>query len=461
MKKTILSIALLSLVGVLNAQVKVSYVSLADNATVSAEPIKEYSQPANFENQQIIRLYPDTKFQTIIGIGGCFNEIGGEALSTLSKKQQNEILTALFSEDNGAGFEFCRMSIGSSDFGIDDYSFSETPGDYKMEHFTMERESKYMMPYIQSAVAVNPKIKIFGSPWSPPAWMKHSGYMDRGDEFPETNMLIDEPRIYNAYALYFAKYVEAYKEAGVDIERIVIQNEQDLNTKYPSCRMPVDQMVKFVRNYLRPTLEQREIDTEIWAGTFRTARENPALEFAGNKDNMKGFDGIGIQYTHPKYVHDIHYVAPDTRIMHTESNCHDGANTIKQARTRFSEVADYINGGSENFCYWNMILNETGKSGWDWRQNALVSIDRTNKSVTYTPDFATMALLSRFMRPNSVRIASFCGSTIISVAYYDKYNVILENKDDKAKQFKCIVNGQEYNFEIPAESLSAIEIPKL
>ncbi len=327
-----------------------------------------------------------------------------------------------------------------------------------MKHFSLEREKEYMLPYIQKALAVNPDIRLFGSPWSPPAWMKSSGYMDRGLEFPDKNTLIDDPKIYEAYALYFLKYVEGYRAEGVDVERILIQNEQDVITKYPSCRVSVEQMSNFVSNYMRPLFDKKRVETQIWAGTFRTAGELDGIKFASSPKYQEDFDGIGIQYTRPEYIHDIVTLSPELKIMHTEGTCFNGDNSVEQAKSRFEEVANYINGGSENFAYWNMILNESGLSGWDWRQNALITIDRTTKQVTYNPDYAVMSLMSRYIKPNSKRVASFCRSTLISLSYGEGYILIMQNDSDKVLYYGCEIDDEVVDFEIPPYSLCAVEI---
>ncbi|MFI3269841.1 MAG: hypothetical protein SNG14_06555 [Rikenellaceae bacterium] len=460
MKRRILPLSMLMFLSVLSlsAEVKVSYVPLKSE-TITSQPIKEYPQPTEFSGKsQLMTIYPDIKFQRLSGIGGCFNEMGGEALEALSKAQQAEILDALFNVDSGSAFTFCRMPIGASDFAFDAYSFADVAGDYEMKHFSLKRDEKHLLPYIKKALNINPEMRIFASPWSPPAWMKQSGFMDRGFEFRDKNGIIDDPKIYKAYALYFAKFVEEYRKRGVEVERILVQNEQDSRAKFPSCRFLIDQMSMFVRDYMRPRFETEGLKTEIWAGTFRTAEEADGLRFAASREYQSHFDGMGIQYTRPQYIQDITTLAPDLKLMHTEGACFNGKNNDEQAQTRFEEVANYINGGSENFCYWNIILNETGKSGWQWRQNAMITIDRTAKSVTYNPDYAAMKLLSAFIKPGAVRVASFSRSGLISSEYGGSYYLVLQNDGDKAIHYACNIAGREVKFEIPAQSLCGVKI---
>ncbi len=459
MKRIFVTLSLLASVVAVSAKpvVSVKYVTL-DEASVSANPVKEYSQekmPSRVGGD--VRLYPEIKFQEMVGLGGCFNEIGGEALVSLSKKAQMEVLDALFGADKSA-FEYCRAAIGSSDFGIDAYSFSEVAEDYEMKHFSLKRDKKYMLPFMQKAVKLNPELKIFGSPWSPPGWMKYSGYIDRGSEFRDKNFLRDEPKIYEAYALYFLKYVEEYRKAGVNIDRILIQNEQDFHTKYPSCRMPVEQMSKFVKGYMRPLFDKEKVETEIWAGTFRTAGEQEALRLAASKEYREDFDGVGIQYTGGQSAFEIKYLAPEMKLMHTESVCYNGDNSWAQARRRFGEISGYINSGCENFSYWNMILNETGQSGWGWKQNSLININRDTKEVTYNPDYSVFTLMSRAIRSGDVRMAYYSRLSLIALTTSEGYTIVMQNDKKEDQKIKFMVGDESFEVVVPATSLSAIEV---
>ena len=212
---------------------KVYYVELIEGQEISSNPVKQYQSEPEAEKPKVLRLYPAITFQTMEGIGGAFNEIGGEALMSLPESKRDEVMNNLFAEDL-VGFSYCRTAIGASDFGIDAYSYSEVEGDYEMKEFSIEREKTSVIPYIQLAYKHNPSLKLFASPWSPPGWMKESGFMDKGEENEDKCKLIKDPKIYQAYALYFSKYIQAYAKEGIQVNRLMIQNEQDAITKYPS-----------------------------------------------------------------------------------------------------------------------------------------------------------------------------------------------------------------------------------
>ncbi|WP_165876139.1 glycoside hydrolase family 30 protein [Mariniflexile fucanivorans] len=439
---------------------EVYYLKLSGDIPDGKIAVEKYNASENetqSRRKNPINLYPNIEFQTFEGFGGAFNEIGGEALMTLPKAKQKEVAANLFNMNTGAKLNFCRTAVGASDFGIDAYSYAEKENDFKMKDFSIKREETSVIPYIQQALKENPDLKIFASPWSPPAWMKYSGFMDRGEEFPEKNQLKDEPKIYEAYALYFSKYIQAYAEKGIDVDRLIIQNENDANTKYPSNDMSAAQMSKFVKTYLRPQFNSDKIDTEIWAGTFRTYGRIDAIEIASNPEYSALYDGIGIQYTSPKYIQDLTTLYPNDKTMHTEGNCHDGKNNWDQAAGRLKEVAQYFNYGIPNYCYWNMILNETTESGWDWKQNSLINIDRNTKEVTYNPDYAVFAFMSTYLVPGAKRIANFSKDELISVKHNNKIYVLVQNNNDAPQTYECqIANGEKQIVNLPSQTLAVI-----
>jgi glucosylceramidase len=394
------------------------------------------------------------------GIGGAFNEQGGEAFMSLPAADRKLLAEALFSPTKGAGFSFCRTAIGSSDFGLSAYSYSETPDDFEMKHFSVERDTKTVIPFILAAKEENPGLKMFASPWSPPGWMKVSGKMDGGKGNEAINILKSDPLIYKAYALYFSKYLQEYERLGVKINRLLVQNETDMNPKYPGCDMSPELMEELISGYILPQFKKDDIKTELWAGTFRGKRSD-AQTFM-KLDGSVNAAGVGLQYCKPPVMSELRTNYPNLKMMHTEGACFNGNNSMKQARSRFAEIADWINAGCDNYCYWNMVLNETGSSAWDWKQNSLVNIDRQTASVTYNPDYAPVTLLSRYIRPGDqcLKIETAEGETAIAVRNSNRLVVFVQNNQDTQKTQSLELDGKIYAAELPAQSLCALIFEK-
>jgi len=190
--------------------------------------------------------------QTVRGFGTCFSELSALALNDLSPEDRAACLDELFDGDK-CNFNFCRTPIGASDFSTDFYSYAETEYDYAMEHFSVERDKKLLLPLIAQGVSRQADMQMFASPWCPPLWMKTKkaysfGVFDRTEEN------------YKAYALYFRKYMEEYKKLGVPLTFVAPQNEPCSNQVFPSCVWHGSDMAEFIGNYLGPALEGTGVD---------------------------------------------------------------------------------------------------------------------------------------------------------------------------------------------------------
>ena len=330
--------------------------------------INNPGQPGQIIDAVSCTIYPELRHQTIEGIGGSFSEVGADYLQTLDESSRSAALQLMFDPTDG-GFSFCRMPIGASDFGRDAYSLAEVADDYDLKHFTIERDRAGLLSFIQDAQAWQPDLQLHASPWSPPAWMKTNKSLLRGGK------LCSDPGIRRAYADYFVRFVQAYEAEGVTINRVMQQNEPDVPTPYPSCEMLPDDMVPWTVDYLRPAFEEADLTTQIWGGTFRMVGGLTSHECLLSAAFREAVDGLGFQYSFTEPIRDITKLFPNLPVMHTESVCHEGANSWTQAVMLFDDIVAYLNAGCTVYTYWNMVLDQLGFSSWYWRQNSLIKID--------------------------------------------------------------------------------------
>jgi glucosylceramidase len=438
--------------------VEVHYVSLEKG---ESNPIKKYVplilKDVKVNQEDFIVLVPDVEFQTIEGIGGAFNEIGGEALMSLPTDKKQEVLANLFNSKKG-NLVFNRTPIGSSDFSLDAYSYSMVSEDYNMEHFSIDRDKKYLLPYIKAALKENPTMMLQASPWSPPAWMKYSNAIDENDENKIGSRLKETPEIYRAYATYLVKYIQAYKNEGLEINRFFVQNEPDTYAPFPGCNMTIKQMQELTSNYILPAFKKQHLETEIWAGTFRTIDRGDIYKILNSK-TVNTFDGIGFQYADEQFIKEVSILEPKMKFMNTETNCYNGDNSTKQAKERMSEIANYINAGCSNYCYWNMVLNETSKSSWGWKQNSLITINRENGTIYYTPDYNAMFIASNTINKNDKRIAHISKRKIVTTKNSNnEIKILIQNEELSNKFVKIIINDEEINVELPKDALCKLTL---
>jgi glucosylceramidase len=86
--------------------------------------------------------------QAIDGFGGCFNEIGWQALEALSEDRRAQVLRDLFDPATGCGYRLCRVPVGANDYALEWYSHNEYAGDLAMKHFSIARDQRYLIPYV-------------------------------------------------------------------------------------------------------------------------------------------------------------------------------------------------------------------------------------------------------------------------------------------------------------------------
>jgi glucosylceramidase len=449
---------------------EVKWVSTTDNNPWVEKEIVSPAQDGLSE--VIVNIDTNKQLQKIEGFGGCFNELGWDALNMVSSEEKQQLLNDLFNQETGCQFNLCRMPIGANDYSVDWYSHNETEGDFAMENFSIARDKQRLVPYIQEAQKLNPAIRVWASPWCPPSWMKHNKhYACRADARfndldPElssseelVSRFITEPDYFQAYALYFSKFIQAYAKEGIKIDAVHVQNEYNSAQNFPSCVWNPKDLGILIADYLGPQFKADHIDADIWLGTVerpQIERVDSVLEYKNAMDYVKG---IGFQWAGKGAIESVHAKYPEMLLMQTETECGDGSNDWAAAEYTFNLMKHYFKNGANAYMYWNMILDETGKSQWGWKQNSMISIDSNTKTITYNPEFYLMKHLSAFVKPGNVKLDVDSENAIV---FYDseKNEVIVLAYNDKDEN--CVLslhmNQTKVNTELEAKSFNTLVV---
>ncbi|WP_035155398.1 glycoside hydrolase family 30 protein [Cohnella thermotolerans] len=407
----------------------------------------------------------EDRHQLVEGFGGCFNELGHVALQKLPEEERAAVLHSLFHPEGDQRFAICRLPIGASDYALDWYSHNETDGDYAMERFSIERDRKHLIPYIKEALALNPDLKLFASPWSPPTWMKHPKAYNYGT-------LRWEKEVLEAYALYFVKFVQAYREEGITIHQIHVQNEVVADQKFPSCVWTGEQLRDFIRDYLGPAFERHGLDTEIWLGTInapepwdewlkKKVQDHDAYAHTvlSDPEAYKYVKGVGYQWAGKYAIQRTVLSYPELRYMQTENECGDGENTWFYAKYVFNLYQHYFTNGVNAYIYWNMILEPRGRSTWGWEQNAMLTSDPASPEAIRNPEYYVMKHFSHFVVPGSRRLGLKGPWTGNAVAFEtpagDKI-VVIANPFRETRAVRIAFGSDVYSFELEPESFNTI-----
>ncbi|RZK94399.1 MAG: hypothetical protein EOO62_30755, partial [Hymenobacter sp.] len=214
-----------------------------------------------------------TTYQTIDGFGAAMT---GSAAYNFNQKLNASQRDALFNDlftGSGIRLTFLRHSIGASDFSAyGDYTYDDRPSgqtDVNLTSFGLGSDLTDVVPMLKAARAKNNAIKILGSPWSAPAWMKETQNLRNGYYLSTA--------YYDAYARYFVKYVQAYAAQGVPIYAVTLQNEPGNTAAYMSMRMDPGNQAAFLKNNIGPAFQNAGLSTKLIAYDHNWDNKTPTI----------------------------------------------------------------------------------------------------------------------------------------------------------------------------------------
>ena len=475
MKKNGFLLFLVGSVLTVNAQKsEIEWVSSTQNASWEIDS-KNVSLSSK-DTVNSIQILSEKKLQSIDGFGGCFNELGWEALISLPETKKQSIIKELFSPA-GANFSYCRMPVGSSDYALSYYSFDDVPEDFTMRNFNIDRDRYILIPYIKEALKVRKDLRIWASPWSPPTWMKvNNHYAMRAGSVKKTvkigndmdtakNILnnatafIMQESYLKAYALYFSKFIKAYEKEGVKIDGLDVQNEIAWAPQWPSCTWRPEDLSFFIGKHLGPRFKADSIATHIWLGTINYGEPDYVRTILNNKDAAQYISGVGFQWAGKKAIGTITKEYPQYRYMQTESECGDNENDWRAAEKTWGLIKLYLSAGANSYMYWNLVLEKKGLSSWGWGQNMLVSIDTVSKEVVYNPEYYLMKHLSHYVLQGAHLVQTSGYNDCLAFVNDNGTTVLLvANPSGTTKKVNIVVNGKTIGAELKPKSFNTISV---
>ena len=423
-----------------------------------------------------VTVDPATMRQRIDGFGGAFNDIGYYAIRSLTPQARAAVMKELFDPVNGCKFTIGRIPVGISDYSVtNNYSYDILPGsvttDYTMQYFNMDRDTSYNIPYIKCAQVYQPNLMIYGSPWSPPAWMKSNKAIMGRDAAPLA-MMDTSAQTLTAYAMYFRKFVQGYNQRGIPIFVVYPQNEPTFQAGYqPSCGWPGTgvSMRNFCSNFMWADFNANNIGTQIWMGTFYET--NFAVDIQPTLTDATActrITGCGTQRGGAALTNqsmsDANAIAHHWHAMETENWSNDGKNDWAGAVTGSTPctqtVIAYFENKVNSFNSWNMILDTAfGAFPMDWAQNSLISIGVNSKpspTIKYNPEFFLMKHFSYYVSTGAVSIASTSTGSLSSTAFKnpDGSIVIFVLNTGNAGANVVRVGSQQFTANLQASSMN-------
>lgn len=312
---------------------------------------------------------------------------------------------------------------------------------------------------------MNPNLRFWASPWSPPPWMKDSNAYNRG------NMKNDAQNL-GAHALYLARFVEEYAAEGIVVEAVHPQNEPGYEQDYPSCRWSASQMTDYIANYLGPLFAQRLPNTEIWLGTMSNPTSSSIVDSVMGNGTARGYvKGIGLQWGmgdgNQPSTYASSYQVP---VMQTEHKCGNypwengtdqsrAPNDHAYAEESWGFFTNWIRKSVNSYMAWNMVLDTIGLSLDEvrpWAQNALLAVDRNSSTLVVTPTYYVFRHLAQYVEPGAVRVEVQGGDALAFQNPDGSIVTVLFNSGQQVSNTTLAVAGTTLQFSIPARGWATV-----
>jgi glucosylceramidase len=429
-----------------------SWTTTADKSRLLAKDSVRFSNQEKF-SFPIIDVDSIKQYQTIDGFG--YSLTGGSAYlinQKLEEAERNKLLHELFSTNGKSiGISYLRVSIGASDLDDEVFSYDDLPPgkiDKQLANFSIDGDKKNLIPVLKQILAINPQLKIMGSPWSAPAWMKSNGKAKGGKLKKE---------FYPTYANYFSKYIKAMEGEGINIDAVTLQNEPEHPGNTPSMTMTASEQAEFVRDHLGPAFRTAGIKTKIIVYDHNCDHPDYPIAVLNDSSARKFIDGSAFhmylgEITALTKVHDAH---PDKNVYFTEQWTSGKGEFAGDLRWH---VKNLIIGGTRNWSKtvleWNLAADpefnpHTDDGGCTLCLGALTIGERVTRNVSYY----IIAHASKFVPPGSVRVASSNEQSLPNVAFItsEGRKVLIVLNDSEQEQ----VFGIRYKQLIAKSSLPA------
>ncbi|MBQ3550954.1 MAG: hypothetical protein IJA41_08260 [Clostridia bacterium] len=402
-------------------------------------------------------------FGVAITGASCYN------LSELTNEARTALINDIYSPE-GLDLSIARISVGSSDYSAELYSYDDVDGDVELKYFSIDRDKEYIIPMIKEILKVRPDLYIYSSPWSPPGWMKTGGSMCGGymrEEYVE------------CYAEYYVKFLKAYEAEGIHISALTPQNETETHQggRMPACVWHPDIEAKFIK-ILREKLTANGLSTEIWMfdHCFKSVeRVDWSLEkIAGLKEACNGvafhyYDGSIEQtaYLRKKY--------PEITLNFTEGGPRLYDNYATDWNKWFIMMAKVLKHGYSSFTGWNLMLDETGGPNiGPFFCGGLVTRDRVENCLKYSGQYKAFKHFAPFINRQTkiypVSVNSFASMSSYPNLGKDVECIVWEtdgikylglaNPNKDKRQVQINVGGEWWYIELLPDTVSTVKFEK-
>jgi glucosylceramidase len=395
-------------------------------------------------------------FQTIDGFGYTLTTSSAYLINHMSSGARTALLQELFGSGTGSiGVSYLRVNIGASDLSPTVYSYDDLPAgqtDPTLQMFSLTPDEADMIPVLLQIVAINPNIKIFGSPWSPPTWMKDNNSSIGGRLLPQ---------YYNTFANYLVKYIQGMKAKGITIDAITPQNEPLHDGNNPSMFMPAMQQDTVIKFHLGPALQAASLTTKIIIYDHNCDQPNYPISILNDPAARPYIDGSAFHLYagNISALTTVHNAYPDKHVYFTEQYTASNGNFGNDLKWHVKNV---VTGSMRNWSRvaleWNLANDPTYSLHTPGGCNSCKgAVTINNSTVTRNVAYYIIAHASKFVPAGSVRISSTQSGSLYNASFKrpdGKKVLIVENDAHNNQTFNIKFNGQWVTSTLPGGAVA-------
>lgn len=401
------------------------------------------------------------QFQEVAGFGAALTDSSAWLLSRrLTATARTTAMAKLFDPVAGIGLSYLRLPMGATDFALSDYTYHDLPAgvvDPTLTRFSIQHDRAYILPVLKQAMGLNPKLRVMASPWSAPAWMKTSNSLFYGSLRRDA---------YPAYAAYLTKFLQAYKQEGVPIDTLTLQNEPHFESwSYPSMRVSAADAAALVKDHVGPALANSGTGTKllIWDHNWDEPQYPIAVLNDPGANRYVAGSGFHCYAGGVAAQSQVRQAHPTKDIYLTE--CSGGGWMTDFGTNMRWTASNLIIGGMRHWAktvlLWNLALDTRSgpQNGGCTNCRGVVTV-RSFSSVAYNVEYYVLGHASKFVVPGARRIGStsFNPGRVESVAFRNpdgsKVLIVLNGAWGGSEQVKIRWAGQSFKYTLPAGTLA-------
>lgn len=418
-----------------------------------------------------VTLAPTTRYQTIDGFGAAITGSTSYNLLLMPADKRRTFLEETFSPDK-YGFSYVRISIGCSDFSLSDYTCCDTKG---IENFALTiEETKYVIPVLKEILEINPSLKIMGTPWTCPKWMKVNDLKNKEPYDSWTGGQLN-PDYYQDYATYFVKWIQAFQNEGIKIYSITTQNEPLNRGNSASLYMGWEEERDFVKTALGPALKNAGLQVKIYAFDHNYNYDDKAdqqqypLKIYEDDEAAQYFAGAAYHNYggHRDELLKVHEAAPEKELIFSEASIGEWNNGRDLTKSLLRDMEDLTLGTVNNWCVgsivWNLVLDSDqgphgGPGACETCYGAVDVDNKTYSTITRNSHYYVMAHMGSVVKPGAVRIGT-TGYTQKGLTYAafentdGTYAFVAANNQTESLKLTIADGKHHFSYEIPANAI--------